>query len=73
MPQAHVSVAAMTTWPRYQPRSCCGCGKLEKARTTRKITTIGSKTALTICAQTVSQTRFGSAHTNAAPPNTHAA
>src|SRR6516164_8346412 len=58
---------------RYQSRSRWGCGKIENARTTRKITTIGSRNALTICAQTVSQTSFGIRQTNAAPPNTHVA
>jgi hypothetical protein len=72
-PHTQVTAAAMTTRPRYHRRNLFESGKLEAASTTRKPTTIGSRRALTICAQTVSQMRFGASQTNAAPPSTHAA
>ena len=73
MPALQVSVAAATTRPKYQPRNRFASAKLELARTTRNPTTIGSSRALTICAQTVNQSRFGIAQTNALPPSTHTA
>jgi len=50
------------------PRNLFESGKLEAASTTRKPATIGSRRALTICAQTVSQMRFGASQDECRSP-----